>query len=171
LNRAAAKNELFRATVDNCARRETVYFLARLIHEHCVRVGTRRGTRALSPFRHAVLVLRWFLDGTRVRQLAADSDIGKSTCHDRLHEAIDLLAALAPDVHEAILAAKAAGAARLNLDGTLIYTDRVAMKGPNGADLWWSGKHKHHVRHEAARVERLHREEGRVSMTTSMTAV
>jgi hypothetical protein len=26
----------------------------------------------------------------------------------------------------------------MNLDGTLIHTDRVAMKGPNGADLWWS---------------------------------
>jgi hypothetical protein len=126
------------------ARRETVYFLAKLIHEHCERVGTRRGTRVLGPFRHAVLVLRWFLDATRVRQLAADHHIGKTTCYDRLHEAIDLLAALAPDVHETILAAKAAGATHLNLDGTLIHTDRVAMKGPNGADLWWSGKHKQH---------------------------
>jgi DDE superfamily endonuclease len=126
------------------ARRETVYFLAKLIREHCEHVGTRRGTRALGPFRHAVLVLRWFLDGTRVRQLATDSRISKSTCYARLHEAIDLLAALAPDVHEALLAAKAAGFTHLNLDGTLIHTDRVAMKGPNSADLWWSGKHKHH---------------------------
>jgi hypothetical protein len=92
------------------ARRETVYFLAKLIHEHCERTGTRRGTRALGPFRHAVMVLRWFLDGTGVRQLAADNHIGKTTCYDRLHEATGLLAALAPDVHEAILAASAAGA-------------------------------------------------------------
>jgi hypothetical protein len=27
---------------------------------------------------------------------------------------------------------------------TVIRTDRVAAPGPNGADLWWSGKHKHH---------------------------
>jgi hypothetical protein len=126
------------------ARHETVYFLAKLIHEHCERSGTRRGTRALGPFRHAVMVLRWFLDSTRVRQLAADNHIGKTTCYDRLHEAIDLLAALAPDVHDAILAASAAGATHLNLDGTLIHTDRVAMKDPNDADLWWSGKHRHH---------------------------
>ena len=126
------------------ARRETVYFLAKLIHEHCERLGTRRGTRSLGPFRHAVLVLRWFLDGTRMRQLATDNRVGKSTCYDRLHEAIDLLAALAPDLHQALLAAKAAGSTHLNLDGTLIHTDRVAIKGPNGADLWWSGKHKHH---------------------------
>lgn len=125
-------------------RRETVYFVARLIHERCAQVGTRRGTRKLGPFRQAVMVLRWFLDATRVRQLAVDNAIGRTTAYDRLHEAIDLLAALAPDVHEAILAAKAAGATHLNLDGTLIHTDRVATKGPNGADLWWSGKHKHH---------------------------
>ena len=126
------------------ARRETVYSLAKLIHERRERAGTRRGTRAPGPYRQAVLVLRWFLDATRVRQLAADNRIGKSTCYDRLHEAINLLAALAPDVHEAILAASAAGATHPNLDGTLIHADRVAMKGPNGADLWRSGEHKHH---------------------------
>jgi hypothetical protein len=32
----------------------------------------------------------------------------------------------------------------VNLDGTVIRTDHVAAPGPNGADLWWSGKHKHH---------------------------
>ena len=109
------------------ARRETVYFLAKLIHEHGEQTGTRRGTRALGPFRHAVLVLRWFLDATHVRQLAADNQIGKSTCYDRLHGAIDLLAALAPDVYEAILAASAAGATRLYLDGTLIRVRREAL--------------------------------------------
>lgn len=126
------------------ARRETVYFLARLIREHCTVVGTRRGTRRLSPFRQAVMVLRWFLDGTRIRQLAADNTVGTSTAYTRLHEAIDLLAALAPDVHEALAAAKAAEVTHLNLDGTLIRTDHVAMRGPDGADLWWSGKHKRH---------------------------
>jgi hypothetical protein len=126
------------------ARRETVYFVARLIQGRCASVGTRRGTRVLGPFRQAVLVLRWFLDGTRIRQLAADNAVATSTAYLRLHEAIDLLAALAPDVHEALAAAKAAGVTHVNLDGTLIHTDRVAQRGPNGADLWWSGKHKDH---------------------------
>jgi hypothetical protein len=40
--------------------------------------------------------------------------------------------------------AKAASLTHVNLDGTVIRTDRVAAPGPNGADLWWSGKHKHH---------------------------
>jgi DDE superfamily endonuclease len=126
------------------ARRETVDFLARLLYLRRCALGTRSGTRALGPFKQAVFALRWFLDNTRVRQLAADNAISTSTAYDYLHEAIDVLAACAPCVHDALLAAKAAGATHLNLDGTLIHTDRVAMRGPNGADLWWSGKHKHH---------------------------
>jgi hypothetical protein len=126
------------------ARRETVDFLARLLHRRRCAIGTRSGTRALGPFKQAVLALRWFQDNTRIRQLAADNAISTSTAYDYLHEAIDVLAALAPCVHDALLAAKAAGATRLNLDGTLIHTDRVAMRGPNGADLWWSGKHRCH---------------------------
>ena len=126
------------------ARRETVDFVARLLYLRRCALGTRSGTRALGPFKQAVLALRWFLDNTRVRQLAADNAISTSTAYDYLHEAIGVLAACAPCVHDALPAAKAAGATHLNLDGTLIHTDRVAMRGPNGADLWWSGKHKCH---------------------------
>jgi hypothetical protein len=124
--------------------RETVYFLARLLRKRRAEVGTRRGARALGPFKQAVLVLRWFLDATRVAQLAADNRISPSTAYTRLHEGIDVLAALAPHVHEALAAARAAGGTHVNLDGTLIETDRITRKGPNGADLWWSGKHKRH---------------------------
>lgn len=126
------------------ARRETVYFLARMLHARRVERGTRRGTRALGHFKQALLVLRWFLDATRVRQSADDGRIARSTAYAYLYEGIDVLAALAPDIHATLLAAKAAGATHLNLDGTLIHTDRVARPGPNGADLWWSGKHHHH---------------------------
>lgn len=126
------------------ARRDTVQFVARLLDHRRRQIGTRAGTRALGPFKQAVLALRWFLDAVRVRQLAQDNAIGKSTAYDYLHEVIDVLAALAPDVHSALLAAKAAGATHVNIDGTLIETDRVAAKGPNRADLWWSGKYKHH---------------------------
>ena len=50
----------------------------------------------------------------------------------------------APDLATALERAKAAGLTHLNLDGSVIRTDRVAAPGPNGADLWWSGKHRHH---------------------------
>jgi len=126
------------------ARRETAGFLARLLYQRQCAIGTRLGTRVPGPFKQAVLALRWFLDNTRVRQLAADNAIGSSTAYDYLHEATVVLAACAPCVHDALLAAKAVGTTRLNLDGTLIHTDRIAMRGPSGADLWWSGKRKCH---------------------------
>jgi hypothetical protein len=76
--------------------------------------------------------------------LAADNAISTSTAYDYLHEAIAVLAALAPCVHDALSAAQAAGVTHLNLDATPIHTDRIAMHGPNRADLRRSGKHKHH---------------------------
>jgi len=71
------------------------------------RGGTRGDTRSLSCHDQAVLVLRWFLDGTWMRQLARDNAISKSTGYDYLHEGIDVLAAQAPSLHGALLAAKA----------------------------------------------------------------
>lgn len=49
--------------------RETAETLARLLHEHRERIGTRKNTRALGVFKQGVLVLRWFVDGTRLVQL------------------------------------------------------------------------------------------------------
>jgi DDE superfamily endonuclease len=127
------------------AREETVLFLSSLLHAERQRRGSRAGRRALGCFAQAVLVLRWFLDGTRVAQLAADNAIGGSTAYRYLHEGIDALAERRPSLHGALLAAKAAGYSHVNLDGTLIETDRVATPGPtSGVDLWWSGKHHHH---------------------------
>ena len=126
-------------------REETVLYLSRLLHAERRRRGTRSGTRTLSCFKQAVLVIRWLLDATRVRQLAVDNAIGKTTAYERLHEGIDVLAAQAPNLHGALLAAKAAGYSHVNIDGTLIETDRVAAPGPTeGVDLWWSGKHHTH---------------------------
>jgi hypothetical protein len=125
-------------------RRETAEHLARLLASHRVALGTRTGRRALGPFRQAVLVLRWFLDGTRIRQLATDNHIAKSTAYTYLHEGIDVLAAQAPDLTDALTTAHQAGLTHLNLDGTVIRTDRIHTPGPHGSDLWWSGKHKHH---------------------------
>ena len=55
------------------------------------------------------------------------------------------LAAQSPGLHSALLAAKAAGYDHVNIDGTLVDTDRCHLPGPTpGVDLWWSGKHHHH---------------------------
>ncbi len=125
-------------------RDETVDFLAELLMAERVR-GTQAETRALSCHDQAVLVLRWFLDGTRMKQLAMDNGISKSTGYDYLHEGIVVLTARAPSLHGAPLAAKAAGYSHVNIDGILVETDRVSTPGPTpGVDLWWSGKHDNH---------------------------
>jgi DDE superfamily endonuclease len=124
---------------------QTVLFLSSLLRDERLRRGTRAGTRALSPFQHAVLILRWFLDDTRVGQLACDNAISKSTVYDYLHEGITVLAARAPKLESALLAAKTAGHGHISIDGTLIETDRCRIPGPTpGVDLWWSGKHANH---------------------------
>jgi hypothetical protein len=60
-------------------RDETVDFLDGLLSSERLRRGTRTRTRSLSCHDQAVLVLRWFLDGTRMSRLARDNAIGKST--------------------------------------------------------------------------------------------
>jgi hypothetical protein len=126
-------------------RDQTVLYLSGLLAAERQRRGTRAGSRALSPFNQAVLILRWFLDGTRVAQLAVDNAIKKSTVYDYLHEGFTLLAAQAPKLESALLAAKMAGHDHISIDGTLIETDRCGTPGPTpGVDLWWSGKHANH---------------------------
>jgi hypothetical protein len=131
---------------------ETVLFVSRLLAVERRRRGTRSRRRALGCYRQAVLLLRWFLDGTRLAQLAADNAIGRSTAYRYLHEGIDALAAAAPGLSGALLAARAAGHPHVTVDGTLIRTDRCHAPGPTAradrpdrrVDLWWSGKHAGH---------------------------
>ena len=103
-----------------------------------------KNTRALGVFKQGILVLRWFVDGTRSAQLARDNQISVPTAYRYLHEGLTVLADHAPGLSTALERAAAAGCTHLNLDGTVIRTDRVAAPGPNGADLRRSGKHKHH---------------------------
>ncbi len=125
-------------------KRSTAAHLASLLRDHRIAARTRKGRRALGCFKQAVLVLRWFPDGARLAQLACDNGLSVSTSYRYLHEGLAVLAAGAPDLSTALERAKAAGLTHVNLDGTVIRTDHVAAPGPNGADLWWSGKHKHH---------------------------
>jgi hypothetical protein len=130
----------------------SVLFVSGLLAAEQRRRRTRRRRRALGCYRQAVLVLRWFVDGTRLAQLAADNRIGRSTAYRYLHEGIDVLAAAAPGLRGALLAARAAGHAHVTVDGTLIRTDRCHVPGPTArtdrsgrqVDLWWSGKHAAH---------------------------
>lgn len=62
-------------------RRSTAEHLARLLRDHRAVIGSRRGRRALGCFRQAVLILRWFIDGTRLAQLARDNGLSPSTAY------------------------------------------------------------------------------------------
>ena len=131
---------------------DTVQFVSALLAADQRRRRTRPKRQALRRYRQVVLVLRWFLDGTRLAQLAADNRIGRSTAYRYLHEGIEVLAAAAPGLRGALLAARAAGHSHVTVDGTLIRTDRCRVAGPTAradrperrVDLWWSGKHAAH---------------------------
>lgn len=135
------------ATLD--VARELALFTAGVLRAERQRRKTRRGRRALTVYRQAVLVLRWFRDATPVHRLAVDNAISIATAYRYLHEAITALAAQAPDLHQVLTERRAAGDTRLILDGTLIPCDRVAAttiatKGKNKGKpvhLWYSGKH------------------------------
>ncbi|WP_440074349.1 HARBI1 family protein [Streptosporangium sp. OZ121] len=135
-----------RATLD--VSRALVHHLARLLRNERRLRGTPTGSRALSPFRQAVLVLRWFRGEHDIPKLGRDHRVSRATAYRYLHEGIDILAAQAPDLHEALDRAHTEGLAYVILDGTLIPIDRCAeqttsVKG-EPIDTWYSGKaHQH----------------------------
>ncbi|MDQ0987933.1 hypothetical protein QFZ71_005216 [Streptomyces sp. V2I9] len=89
--------------------RETAETLARLLHEHRERLGTRKGNRALGEYKQGVLVLRWLVDGTGLAQLACDNAISVPTVYRCLYEGLAVLADHAPDLSTALERAAAAG--------------------------------------------------------------
>src|SRR5947208_16118381 len=88
---------------------ETVLFASGLLAAERRRRGARRGRRPLGCYRQAVLVLRWFVDGTRLAQLAADHRASAPTAYRSPHEGSDVPAGQAPGLRGALLAARAAG--------------------------------------------------------------
>jgi hypothetical protein len=109
-----------------------------LRHRRAV-VGTR--WRRLSAGQQALLVLAHLRKGETYADLAAGFSVGTTTVFRYIHEALDVLAALAPTLHQAMQIA--ARKAFVILDGTLLRIDRVGMS--SGRDRpYYSGKHKQH---------------------------
>ncbi|MER5832778.1 IS5 family transposase [Streptomyces sp. NPDC002130] len=109
-------------------------FLAARLREHRRALGTR--WRRLNAGRRALLTLAHLRNGQPYAQLAAGFGIGTTTAYRYITEAVNLLAALAPTLTEAI---RAASKAYVILDGTLLPIDRIAADRP-----FYSGKHKKH---------------------------
>jgi hypothetical protein len=104
---------------------------------------TQRGTRwrRLHAGEQALLVVAHLRKGETYTDLALGFDIGTTTAFRYIREALDVLAAMAPSLAEAIDVARRK--AFVILDGTLLRIDRVAMA--SGRDRpYYSGKHKAH---------------------------
>ncbi|MFC4335330.1 transposase family protein [Salininema proteolyticum] len=125
--------------------RAVVGWFSRKLACHRRNLKTKANTRQLTAWAQAVLVLRWLLDGTRIRQLQGDNNLGCTTTYAYLWEELKVLAVQAPTMADAIDAARAAGDSYIGLDGTLILMAKTHLRGPtDGVDLWLSGKHHRH---------------------------
>src|SRR3954465_11661572 len=126
--------------------RELVHHLARLLAAERRARGTRRGTRALTCFYQALLVLLWFRKAEDMRLLGAGFGVSRATAYRYLAEGISVLAARAPDLHEALQRVADDGGAFVILDGKLFDGDRLtetttSVQGET-IDAWYSGKHR-----------------------------
>lgn len=106
--------------------------------------GTRKSARALSCYVQALFAVAWFRDRPNIARHGTAFGISQATAYRYLHEAIDVLAARAPDLHQALEEAAADGLPHLILDGKVFDTDRcrtktVSVKGET-IDAWYSGK-------------------------------
>jgi DDE superfamily endonuclease len=119
-------------------------FMSGLLAEHRREIGTRAGTRALTCWKQAVFALAWFRDRPDIRRLGAGFGISQATAYRYKDEAVEVLAAKAPSLREALDRAVEQGIPYLILDGTLISSDRCAGKKTSRKgteiDAWYSGK-------------------------------
>jgi hypothetical protein len=133
----------YRASLDVPAH--TLGVVTRWITTHRRRADRRGWQRAATPRTQALMVLRWFKDATRVSALARDAGVSLATAYRYLHEAIDVIAAHAPNLHQVLATAVEQDWPFVCLDGTLIpITQLHGPRGPSGADSWFSGKHHRH---------------------------
>jgi hypothetical protein len=126
--------------------KDLIWFVAGLLAARRRSIGIRKNTRKLGCYRQAKFGLAWFRDRADVRRLGAGSGLPQSTAYRYLAEVIDVLAAEAPDLREALERALAEGAPYVILDGKIVDADRCHEKTLSRRgreiDLWYSGKKK-----------------------------
>jgi hypothetical protein len=149
--------------------RPLVRYLAGLLAAQRRALGTRSGTRALSCFYQALLILVWFRKAEDATLLGAGFGVSRATAYRYLAEGISVLAARAPDLHDALQQVADDGWAFVILDGKLFDCDRLtetttSVKGKS-IDAWYSGKH----RDFGANVQAVMRPDGLVIWTSAAT--
>ena len=115
----------------------TLTFVAGVIRRYRASIGSP--WRRLNAGKQALLVLAYLRKGETFAELAAGFAVGTTTAWRYVNETVDLLAARAPKLRQAVRDAVNAGYAYVVLDGTLIPVDRIAADRP-----FYSGKHKRH---------------------------
>ncbi|MFE6101453.1 transposase family protein [Streptomyces laurentii] len=128
---------VYPSSIDLSSR--TLRFLTGRLTARRQEIGTR--WRCLTAGRQALLVLAHLRCGDTYARLAAGFGIGIgigiATAYRYIREAVDVLAALAPTLAEAMRIARTK--AFVILYGTLLPIDRIAADTP-----YYSGKHKQH---------------------------
>ena len=124
--------------------RALVRYVARLLAAGRRRIGTRRGTRALTPFHQARFALAYFRDRVEIERLGAGFGLSRATAYQYIEEAVRLLSEQAPELQDAFERAAKDGMPHLIPHGTIISTDRlsetkICVKGKE-IDSWYSGK-------------------------------
>ena len=121
-----------------------IWFAAGLLRAERRARGTRKNTRLLTCYRQAIYALVWFRKKPDIPTLGRGFGLSQATSYRYLDEAIDVLAAQAPDLHAALERAKTDGLPHLILDGKIVDTDRLHTKTTSKKgkeiDLWYAGK-------------------------------
>jgi hypothetical protein len=144
--------------------------VADLLRTERRRLGTRRNARALTCWQQAVLGLVWFRKREEMTMPAAGFGVSRATGYRYRVEVVEVLAAQAPDLHEALEQVAEQGWSHVILDGKVFRTDRVAetttsTKGTT-INTWYSGKH----RGSGANIQALMRPDGIPIWTSEVTA-
>jgi hypothetical protein len=126
--------------------RELVLEVARLLRAERRARGTRKGTRLLTCFRQAVLVLVWFRTKQDIATVGAGFEVSRATAYRYRDEGLKVLAEQAPDLHEALEEVAEQGWSHVVVDGKVFRSDRCAattqsVKGKT-INAWYSGKHR-----------------------------
>ena len=123
---------------------ELVSFLAELPAAERRARGTRTGARALTCDKQAIFALVWFRERRDGALIGRGLGISQATAYRYLDEAIDVFAARAPDLYEALQRGHDEGWSHVILDGKIVATDRLRVKTASTKgttiDAWYSGK-------------------------------
>src|SRR3954466_5816912 len=99
--------------------RELVQYLGRLLAAEHQAHGTRTGTRALTCFYQALLVLVWFRKAEDKTLLGAGFGVCRATAYRYVDEGVAVLCAQAPRLHDALQRVADEGWSHVILDGKL----------------------------------------------------